>query len=981
MQVIKNNKAYPYERNRIRNAIVQAENQLRYPDFNRIDKIVDEIESLIFANNTDEIAVKDIENYVMSVLYREIPDAARVYSSYKINRERIKEHPNEVEKVLYLNPEIAQENANKNAEQAHIKNAYLAEIPSREEFFRAFPKECVEAHKKGVVYAHDSGYSIRPIHNCLGKETEFITKDGVKSFYDFNDGDTTYVLSSDGQYHKATVKYYGVEKLYRNTFYRGKKSNTYDVLATKNHRWYLRNGAITTDLQIGDSLLSAPHIFNFEMSDDEYNNLPLIYKQMWIRGFGLGDGTIEKNRNTRIRLCGRKNSYLCRFNIEGAKIRGNSYENGDHDVVIYNYRKEIPSFDTINEIKYFFMGLYSADGEYNHSSKILQSSDKKVIDFIRTYAPVIGAYITGERDYTGQVTNYGKRGYTISFSFINCKKSNFSFKLLKQEFERIDEVWCLEVEDTHNFVLSNGILTGNCELLNLDYLLQYGCMINNTWVNKPHSFRVACTVATQILTHVTSNTYGGCTISLLALAKFVNVSRKRITKKFDNYDINADTKAQLIQDELNEEIKQGIQTFTYQNQTLCSGVGQAVFLTISVYLNEDKQYTDDLILVFKELLRQRIEGIPNEQGIYENPNFPKILYFLDEDTMQGGKYYEITRLCAECSAKRLVPDYMSVKKHLELKGVVTPSMGCRALLSPYKDENGNFVTWGRFNCGVMSLNLPYIAMENNTDRSEEQLFRNLDKYLEIANQGMIWRANHVAKIKAKTCPILWMYGGLTTLDPEENLEKYVYNGYATTTLGYSGLHEAVWYITKENHWEGNGKILAHKILDCLNENNRKVKESTGIAAALYATPAETLTDKFAKACIRDFGTVDGEHIRNYETNGYHIPVFEKIDAFSKLSEEAQFSDKTLGGSISYVEVPNLSNNIEAMLEIIEHIGNECLYAEINSEVSTCSVCGFAGYDFPKVSAPDGTVRWKCPSCGETDPEKVRTSYRICGLIY
>lgn len=282
---------------------------------------------------------------------------------------------------------------------------------------------------------------------------------------------------------------------------------------------------------------------------------------------------------------------------------------------------------------------------------------------------------------------------------------------------------------------------------------------------------------------------------------------------------------------------------------------------------------------------------------------------------------------------------------------------------------------------VMSLNLPYIAMENNPDKSEEQLFFNLDKYLEIANQGMIWRVNHVAKIKAKSCPILWVYGGLATLDPEDNLESLVYGGFATVSLGYSGLYECVRYITGKNHWEaGEGNRLAHKILDYLNKNNEELGKKLNVSVALYGTPAETLTDKFASACIRDFGTVDGEEVRRYETNSYHVPVFEKIDAFSKLTAEAQFSDKTLGGSISYVEVPNLSNNVDAMLDIIEHIGNTSLYGEINSEISTCGACGFQGYDFEKVYAEDGTIRWKCPMCGETDPEVVSTSYRICGYI-
>lgn len=271
-------------------------------------------------------------------------------------------------------------------------------------------------------------------------------------------------------------------------------------------------------------------------------------------------------------------------------------------------------------------------------------------------------------------------------------------------------------------------------------------------------------------------------------------------------------------------------------------------------------------------------------------------------------------------------------------------------------------------------------MENNPKHSEEILFRNLSHYLKIAYRDMIWRVNHVAKIKAKVCPVLWQYGGLAKLQPEDTLEKLVYGGYATITLGYSGLHECVKYITGEDHWKGNGKKLAHKILDYINEENKILENKINVSVALYATPAETLTDKFARACIRDFGHIGDGTNRHYETNGYHIPVFKKIDAFTKLSEEAQFSEKTLGGSISYVEVPNLSNNLDAMLEIIEHIGNNCLYAEINSEISICNTCGFQGYDFKKITVNDGTVRWKCPKCGESDSNKVKTSYRICGYI-
>lgn len=271
-------------------------------------------------------------------------------------------------------------------------------------------------------------------------------------------------------------------------------------------------------------------------------------------------------------------------------------------------------------------------------------------------------------------------------------------------------------------------------------------------------------------------------------------------------------------------------------------------------------------------------------------------------------------------------------------------------------------------------------MENNPDRSEEILFKNLEHYLNIANRNIIWRVNHVAKIKAKVCPVLWQYGGLARLEPEETLEKMMYGGYATVTLGYSGLYEAVKYITGEGHWEEKGNKLAHKILDYLNDNNKKLGENLNVSVALYGTPAETLTDKFARACIRDFGHVGDGTKRKFETNSYHYPVFKNINAFDKLAFETQFSEKTLGGSISYVEIPNLSNNIDAMLELINFIGENCLYGEINSEVSQCYTCGFKGYDFKKIAAEDGTVRWQCPECGEIDTKKVKTSYRICGYI-
>ena len=533
----RDNRKVLFNRNKIKDAIVQAWNQIDYPDFKKVDDIVSVIEEQV-KNNMN---VSEIENIVMSTLFKYIPDVARKYSSYKIKRENSRKNPNEIEKVLLNKSEVSQENANKDTTKSHIISAYLAEIPAKKAMKEALPKECLKAHDDCVVYFHDIAYSIRPMENC--------------------------------------------------------------------------------------------------------------------------------------------------------------------------------------------------------------------------------------------------------------------------------------------------------RLLDLDCLLQNGFELNGVWIEKPKSFRTACTVATQILTHVTGSSYGGCTINLLHLAKFVDVSRQKIKDKYKKYNIDKKIYDKICEEELNEEIKQGIQTFIYQNQTLCSIIGQAVFLTVSVYLNENTKYTDDLILIFKEMLKQRIKGVKTKDGVYENLNFPKIIYFLDNDTMKGGKYYDITKLCAECSTKRLVPDYMSVKKHIELKGICTPSMGCRALLSPWKNpETGELQVWGRANIGVQSLNLPYIAMENNSEHSIEVFFNNLKKYLKIAYRDMLWRINHVSKIKANTCPVLWVYGGVARLNPEDTLYNLVHGGFYTCTLGYMGLYECVKYLTGYGHYEKEGKVLANDILDYLNKCNKDFGEKVNVSIALYGTP-------------------------------------------------------------------------------------------------------------------------------------------------
>lgn len=510
----------------INKAFLDVDGQIYEED--TANEIADYIQGIVALNAANEenpsYTVEDIQNIVEEELWRsERPDVARAYTRFRHKRELLRNANHTDESILGIieccNEETKQENSNKNPTINSVQRDYMAGEVSKDLTNRILlPEEIIKAHKKGIIHFHDADYFAQHMHNCLDRETKFITDKGVRSFYDFKDGDIITVLTKDGNWEKAIVHNYGIDNLYKYTFYNGKKQHTQEVIATENHRWYLKDNSITTNLKIGDKLTKAPNIYN---QDEDYENFTDEEKLMWCKGFALGDGTVEFNEagnkinSTRIRLCGEKdNQWLYRFNIPGCKIRKQIFDNGDHSVVVYNYHKEIPIFKTVNEIKAFINGLYCADGAMATNSKgyrnyRIQSSDKKVIDFIREYAPVAGLYITKENDLTGEKTNFTSeqgRKYTISFSL----NPNFSFTytVLKKEFIKQDEVWCLEVENAHNFVLSNGIVTGNCDLVNLEDMLQNGTVISETLIEKPHSFRTACNIATQIIAQVASSQYG-----------------------------------------------------------------------------------------------------------------------------------------------------------------------------------------------------------------------------------------------------------------------------------------------------------------------------------------------------------------------------------------------------------------------------------------------------------------------------------------
>lgn len=608
------------------------------------------------------------------------------------------------------------ENSNKNATVVTVQRDYLAGITSTDITTRLLlPEDIVEAHKQGIIHFHDADYfAQRTLHNCFARSTKFITKQGLKSFNDFNDGDEIEVLSIDGAYHKAVVKRYGIQPLYKYTFYNGKKEFTHEVLATENHRWILKDGTVTTNLSIGDKLCKPPVIYQQELDWDKLNDNE---KMLWCKGFAVGDGTKECGTNsTKIRICQEKvPQYLSRFNIEGCNIRNTTFGNGDKEVVVYNYKKEIPRFDAIKELQCFLNGLYCADGrkiktntgKYNFS---IQSSSLEVVNFLRQMSGTAGLYLTRENERTGEKTNFTSesgRSYTILFSFNN--DFFFNYTVLNKEYYGKEEVWCLEVEDTHNFVLEYGIPTGNCELINLDDCLQNGTIINGVMIEKPHRFLTAATIATQIITAVSSSSYGGATISLTHLAPFVRSSYNYYYKKYEARGESEENCKKFATEDTKKEIVDGVQTFNYQVNSMTNTNGQAPFLSVCMYLGETKDYKQELALLIEEFLKQRMIGFKNEKGVWITPAFPKLLYVLEEDNIRpDSKYFYLTELAAKCTAKRMTPDYISEKIMLRVKinkegdGECYPCMGCRSFLTPdrymknisraknYEDNKGKY---------------------------------------------------------------------------------------------------------------------------------------------------------------------------------------------------------------------------------------------------------------------------------------------------
>ncbi len=526
----------------------------------------------------------------------------------------------------------------------------------------------------------------------------------------------------------------------------------------------------------------------------------------------------------------------------------------------------------------------------------------------------------------------------------------------------------------------------NCDLVNLEDMLQNGTVISETYIDKPHSFSTACNIATQIIAQVASNQYGGQSISLAHLAPFIQVSRDKIRKEvLEEAEIfgstpSEDIISQIVEKRLKKEIEKGVQTIQYQVITLMTTNGQAPFLTVFMYLNEAKneQEKADLALIIEEMLRQRIQGVKNEDGIWITPAFPKLIYVLEEDNIkEGSQYYYLTELSARCTAKRMVPDYISEKKMFELKeGNCFPVMGCRSALSAWRDENGQYKFYGRFNQGVVTINLVDVALSSQKDYSK--FWRIFDERLDLCYRALMIRHNRLKGTLSDAAPILWQHGALARLKKGESIDKLLYGGYSTISLGYAGLYECVKYMTGKSHTDPDAKDFAIAVMQHMNDVCNRWKTETNLGFAIYGSPIESTTYKFAKCLQQRFGIVEGITDKGYITNSYHVHVTEPIDAFTKLKFEAEFQSLSTGGAISYVEVPNMQDNIPAVISVIQFIYDNIMYAELNTKSDYCQVCGYDGEI--QIVEEDGKLVWECPNCKNRDQNTLNVARRTCGYI-
>lgn len=991
----RNGSEVKFNRNNIIEAISRANEKVRLEDRLTIQEIKDIAKTIDEKCKTSIATIQsnDIQNFVEnSIMEHGKFDVAKEYITYRYQKALDNRKNTIDDRVLSLlnndNEDILQENANKNPTIVSTMRDYMAGEVSKDISQRyLLPADIYQAHKEGKIHFHDMDYFAMPIHNCFTGQTKFITDKGVRTFDSFNDGDAIKVKDKDGVWRDATVRCYG-KQLFNKIILKNNKTEKV-IYATKNHRWVLKDGSITTELKENDILYGTKDSTNYEIKTKRD-------AEMFCLGFALGDGCDHKNA-TQVRLCGNKIKWKDIFKKAGWSEQKN-------DTMYYNssmkqdfLNANVWKFLSFEDKSMLFHGYYAADGSKNANR--VATSDERISKFIEDCSCCAGYYITSKNDIIHD-TNYKENANLSIYYLTKSTNDNHCWKVKSIENGRrgIALSWCVEEPITKTFLLENGIVTGNCDLWNLEDMLQNGTVINNVKIEKPHTFLTAATITSQISAIVASSQYGGQTFSLAHLAPFVEETRNYFRKKFKEEltTLTDEQLEELVEKETRRNVKDGIQTLQYQLVTISTTNGQTPFVSVCMYLNEAKneKEKEDLAIIIEEVLRQRIQGLKNEAGEYVTNAFPKLLYILEEDNIhEGDKYYYLTELAAQCTMKRMVPDYISEKVMKEWKkdkkgnGYCFPTMGCRSILSVWTDpktKKGKF--YSRFNKGVVTINLPYVALEcrdKNGVPNIERFWYMLGERLELCHRALRLRHEHLVGVKSDVAPILWQHGALARLKPGETIDKLLYNGYSTISLGYVGLWETVKLLTNENTWDEKGHELAIKIMKKLKESCEIWDSVEHIGYSLYGTPEESTTFKFAEALQKSFGIVKGVTDKNYVTNSYHVPVWEGLedgmDAFRKIDIETEFQKYSVGGAISYIEAP-ITNNKQAILSIIKYIYDNIVYCEINN-MGSCH-CGSCGTDGNVTLIPDenGKLHWHCNNCGCEDLSKLTCVVRVCGYL-
>ena len=1022
-----------FDKGKIANAILKAFTEVEklsaVGDKNEVPKKISTRLYNRYQRRNRAISVEEIQDDVETELMKEGEFVvAKAYIKYRYEHELLRNASSLDGKILSIadnvNETVIQENSNKNPTILSTQRDYIAGEVSRDITDRLLmPDDIKQAHEEGVIHFHDSDYFVQHMMNCFSSKTRFVTKDGVVSFAECHDGDKVTVLDKDGCWRVATVHKYGVQKLYDVTFQSARSERT--VTCTRDHRWILADGTVTTELSVGDKLYPLHDNSKFDVPEDTRA------ARMFALGFVIGDGN-DIGNGLSIRLCGEKVQYQNVFESAGF-VASFHHPNGDL-VMISNSGLSKQDFLNYSIWKYLspddkrmlFYGLYAADGSKDRHQ--ISTSDTRVLAMVEDISAIAGYHVASisviEHD-----TNFKQGAILYCVNFRLKQNPNNLWKVSDIKEHRrgnaLQDVWCVEEPETHSFTLDGGIVTGNCCLINLEDMLQNGTVISGTLIEKPHSFSTACNVATQIIAQVASNQYGGQSISLSHLAPFVEVSRQKIRKQVeaeflkisspDNFADPEKVISDLVEERVREEVKKGVQTIQYQVITLMTTNGQAPFITVFMYLNEvsDPQTKKDLAMIIEEVVRQRYQGVKNEKGVWTTPAFPKLIYVLEEDNItEDSPYWYLTQLCAKCSAKRLVPDYISEKKMREYKlskgetegnGDCYTCMGCRSFLTPDRSGNGwdnvanagNYQPdkpkyYGRFNQGVVTINLPDVALSalkvweatgdhNDIQNLYDTFWEIFDERLELCHKALQIRHERLSGTLSDASPIHWQYGALARLKKGETIDKLLHGGYSTISLGYAGLYECVMAMTGKSHTDPDGEPFALKVMQYMNDKCAAWKAAEDIDYSLYGTPIESTTYKFAKCLQKRFGVIEGITDKGYITNSYHVHVTEHINAFDKLRFESQFQKLSPGGAISYIEVANLSDNIPAVLTVLKYIYDNIMYAELNTKSDYCQVCGW-DKEIEIVDDDRGKLIWKCPNCGNTDKSKMNIARRTCGYI-